>query len=257
VQQSSTCAVVLALSALGHLAAAPRHVSGEVLVAAAASLSALAPALSNAIRDETRIEPRFNFAGSNTLARQIVEGARVDVFISADESQMDLVEQAGRVVAGSRVNLLSNQLVVIVPQASRVPVSSAVDLNGASIRRLAMGDPRAVPAGVYGRRWLEAGRLWGSVAAKVVPLSSSPSVVAAVREGRADAGVVYLTDARGEPGVRVAYTVPIGEAPPIAYPIAAITGGRVADARLVIAWLASASARRLFEAAGFRVPASR
>ena len=235
---------------------AQRQIERDLFVAAAASLSGLAPTLSQALHAETGIDVRFNFAGSNTLARQIVEGARVDVFISADEAQMNVVENAGRVVAGTRADIVSNQLVVIVNAESRGALQSPDDLRHASIRRLAMGDPAAVPAGVYGRQWLESVRVWNDVAAKVVPLPSSPSVVAALREGRADAGIVYASDPLPS-NLRVAYAVPVEDAPRIVYPAAAIVGGRIPIARDFIAWLRSATARRLFEAAGFRAPVSR
>ena len=111
----------LRILAIGLLLAVPanptaqRPVRKELLVAAAASLSGLGPQLAKALHDATGIDVRFTFAGSNTLARQIVEGARIDVFISADSAQMDVVERAGKLVPGSRVDVVSNQLVVITP----------------------------------------------------------------------------------------------------------------------------------------------
>jgi molybdate transport system substrate-binding protein len=213
--------------------------------------------LTRAFHDASRIDVRFNFAGSNTLARQIVEGARVDAFISADPLQMDVVEHAGRVVAGSRVDIVSNQLVIIVPAGAGPAIRGPDDLGGAHVRRVAMGDPAAVPAGVYARRWLEAVRLWSAVEPKIVPLPSSPAALAAVREGRADAAVVYATDAKGHGGVRVAHIAAPEDAPQIVYPAAAITGGRQPYAQAFLAFLRSDAARRIFENAGFRLLANR
>jgi molybdate transport system substrate-binding protein len=244
-----TTAVVVLWTPIG---AAQRPVRRDLLVAAAASLSGIAPQLTRAFHDTSGIDLRFNFGGSNTLARQIVEGARVDAFVSADTAQMDVVERSGRVVAGTRVNVVSNQLVVIVG-ASPNPSGFAVDdLASARTQRVAMGDPAAVPAGVYGRRWLEAIRLWSMVEPKVVPLPSSPAVVAAVRAGRAAVGVVFASDAYGRHDVRVAYVVPRDDAPEIVYPAAAIAGGRIPQARQFIEFLRSAAAQRIFESAGFR-----
>lgn len=231
-----------------------RVVRGDLLVAAAGSLSGLAPDLTRAFHDASGRDVRFTFGGSNTLARQIVEGARVDVFISADVRQMDLVERAGRIVAGTRVNVVGNQLVIVVPTLSRHAWTGPDDLGSTVVSRLAMGDPDGVPVGVYGRRWLEAARLWSAVASKVIPLPSSPAVLAAVREGRAQAGIVYATDARAERAVRIAHVVDPADAPEILYPAAAIAGGREPDARLFLAFLRSAAAVHLFEAAGFRRP---
>ncbi len=196
---------------------------------------------------------QINLGGSNTLARQIVNGAPVDLFISADEAQMDVVEKAGRLVAASRTPLLSNRLVVIVPADSRAAVSAARDLGAAAVRRVAMGNPDAVPAGVYARRWLEQQALWHAVQPKIVPLPTVRAVLAAVREGRADAGIVYVTDARTEHAVRVAFEVPMNDVPFISCPAAVVRGPREAEAAKFLAYLRSAEARVVFEAAGFGV----
>jgi molybdate transport system substrate-binding protein len=243
------CALAATTPAGGSQAASP----GQLLVAAAASLSGLADHLTVAFRQETGQGLRFTFAGSNTLARQILEGAPVDVFISADVAQMDAVERAGRLVAGSRVDLLGNQLVVVVPPGASALVVRPDDLAGPAVRRIAMGDPGAVPVGVYGRQWLEDVRLWDRIQPKVVPLPSSPAAMAAVREGRAQAGIVFATDAIGQP-VRVAYVVAVQDAPPIVYPAAVIRGGRESEARAFLEFLQRPAARGIFEAAGFRAP---
>jgi molybdate transport system substrate-binding protein len=238
-----------------------KPVRRDMLVAAAASLGGIAPQLTQAFHDASGIDVRFNFAGSNTLARQIVEGARVDVFISADEAQMDVVERAGRVVAGSRADVVGNQLVILLntPLSAAAPAFRVDDLASPHLRRVAMGDPAAVPAGVYGRQWLEAIRLWGAVQPKVVPLTSSPAVVAAVMEGRADAGIVYLSDVwnRDRGSLRIAHRVSANDAPRIVYPAAAIAGGRVPLAREFINFLRSTRAQEIFASAGFRPLASR
>jgi molybdate transport system substrate-binding protein len=245
-----TVVVVVLLSAAA-VAAEQRPVRRDLLVAAAASLSGLAPELSRTFHDVSGIDVRFNFAGSNTLARQIVEGARVDAFISADAAQMDVVGRAGRVVAGSRVDVIGNQLVIVLNGPVSAPAISPDALAAPAVRRVAMGDPAAVPAGVYGRQWLENVRLWAAVRAKVIPLPSSPAVVAAVSEGRADAGVVYATDVT-KANLRIGYRVPLEDAPPIVYPAAVVTGGRIPLARQFVDFLRSAEAQRIFARAGFR-----
>jgi molybdate transport system substrate-binding protein len=249
---------VLALAAVAAAITFGGRSRETLFVAAAASLSGVAPRLAEAYRQDSGSVVRFNFAGSNTLARQIVEGARVDVFLSADEAQMDVVERAGRVVPGTRRPFAGNRLVVVVSARVEDAVQSPRDLAGARFARVAMGDPAAVPAGVYARRWLEAAGVWNQVAPKVVPLPSSPSVLAAVNEGRAEVGIVYASDvaahAAPAPGVRVALEVPRGDAPRIVYPAAAISGGRVEAARRFLAFLQTPAARQLFEHAGFLPP---
>jgi molybdate transport system substrate-binding protein len=230
--------------------------SGDVLVAAAASLSGLARPLTEKLQ-AAGLGVRFNFAASNTLARQIVEGARVDVFISADEAQMDVVQRAGRLVPGTRHDVLTNRLVVVVPAAAAVKALEPADLLAPWARRIAVGDPAAVPAGVYGRQWLERTGLWSKVLPKLVPLQSAPAVVAAVREGRADAGIVYATDALLNDQVRIAHHVNASAAPRIVYPAAAIAGNRVEQARAVLAWLRGSEAGAIFQAAGFGVVGER
>ena len=233
---------------LATLQGGERRGSPRLLVAAAASLSHLAPQLSEAFRETHRIEIRFNFAGSNTLSRQIVEGARVDVFMSADAAQMDNVEHAGRLITGTRFDGIGNQLMIVLSPST--PGSSVIrgapHLAGPAVRRLAMGDPAAVPVGVYARRWLEGAGVWDVVEPKVVPLPSSPAVLAAVNAGRADAGIVYATDA-----AHGAYVVPAAEAPRIAYPAAAVAGGRIAEARTFLEFLRGPAAGRIFQAARF------
>ena len=169
---------------------------------------------------------------------------------------MDVVERAGLLAAGTRADVLGNQLVVIVNRGRPVSIAGADDLTAPGISRVAMGDPDAVPAGVYGRQWLEAARVWSLVQPKVVPLPSSPAVVAAVREGRATAGIVYATDAISS-NLLVAHRVDTAAAPAIRYPAAAMSRGRVTDARTFLAFLHSDEAWRVFAAAGFLRPAPR
>lgn len=228
--------------------AAQRPGRRDLLIATAASLSPVSDLLARAFHDAHGLDIRFNFAGSNTLARQIIEGARVDVFISADERQMDAVAKAGRLVEGTRFNLLGNRLVVISMRsgADAARPFRLAELGEAGVRRIAMGDPDAVPVGVYGREWLQRIGLWTVVASKVVRLPSSPAVVAAVREGRAQAGIVYYTDVE-----RGAYVVPASDGPRIVYPAAAVAGGRQDDARLFLDFLRRPIAGGIFEGARF------
>lgn len=197
---------------------------------------------------------RVNAAGSQTLARQIVAGAQVDAFVSADGAQMDQVQAAGRLVPGTRLTLLTNQLVVVVPAGSARRIARAQDLAAPGIRRLAMGQPESVPAGVYGRQWLERAGVWTQIATRVVPLPSVRAALAAAREGRVDAAIVYATDARTAEGIAVAWRVPPGEAPPIAYVAGIMTGTRTAEAARFLAFLQAPAMRAVFEAAGFGLP---
>ncbi len=200
----------------------------------------------------------LNLAGSNTLARQIAEGAPVDLFISADAAQMDRVEQAGRILAGSRVDLLSNQLVVVVPDDRARLFRSPRDLLDPEIRRIAVGDPAAVPAGVYAKQYLEAQGLWPQLRAKIVPTMSVRGTLSAVEAGNADAGIVYRTDAAIATRAIVALAVPVEDGPSIEYPAAVIVDApNQAGARRFLAHLRGPDAAAVFERAGFIVRGTR
>ena len=143
-----------------------------ITVAAAVSLTDALTAAAREYPDSGRDQIRFNFAASNVLARQILSGAPVDVFISADGAQMDLVMKAGLLAAGTRVDLLTNQLAVVVPDDRARTFSGIKDLADPTYKRIALGDPAAVPAGVYAREYLEKEGLWESLQARVVPAVS-------------------------------------------------------------------------------------
>jgi molybdate transport system substrate-binding protein len=194
---------------------------------------------------------QVNAGGSNVLARQVAHGARVDVFVSADHAQMDVAAASGRLVAGSVRDLLSNTLVVVVPGGAPSATMTPADLAGPRVRRVALGNPQSVPAGVYARQWLERAGLWSAVSPKVVPTFTVRAALAAVRAGRVDAGVVFATDARTAPDVVVAYRVPAADAPAIRYPVAVVRGPREAEAGRFVQFLTSPAARAIFEAAGF------
>jgi molybdate transport system substrate-binding protein len=193
----------------------------------------------------------LSFGGSNDLARQIRAGAPAEVFVSASAERMDEVQGAGFVRPADRVDLLSNRLVVVVPAAAATALASASDLL--TVRRLALGDPEAVPAGIYARQWLEKSRLWERVRERVVPALDVRAALAAVESGNADAGIVYRTDAAISKRVRVALQVPEGEAPRIVYPAALLATANGPAPRAFFEHLRSAEARAVFERLGFEV----
>jgi len=204
-------------------------------------------------RAATGVTVALNAGGSNTLARQIVEGAKAGVFLSADEAQMDAVEKAGRIVAGTRTRLLTNELAIVVPKPS-TDFTLARLLEG-RIMRLAMGEPGAVPAGVYGRKWLEHEGAWARVVPKVVPFPTVRAVLSAVEAERVDAGIVYRTDALSS-SVRVIANISRKEHPylDITYPAAVIAGPSEAEARRFLEFLKGPAARAVFDRRGFGRP---
>jgi molybdate transport system substrate-binding protein len=230
----------------------------QITVSAALSLANAMEEIGQAWTQAGGVRVRFNFAASNTLARQIVNGAPVDVFISADEAQMDVVEKAGVLIAGSRAPVIRNQLAVAASPPRAAFVRENFFRAPPEIRRLALGDPDAVPAGVYAKQYLEQRGLWSAYAARVVPTANVRAALAAVENGSADAAIVYASDIRAARGAVQAFSVPIGEGPPILYPGAVVKSSRQrAAAERFLAFLRTADAQALFARHGFLPLASR
>jgi molybdate transport system substrate-binding protein len=245
-------AILVLLPAMA-LAAVPRaaHPADEVVVFAAASLTDALAEIGKEFEARSGARLVFSFAGSNDLARQIRAGAPADVFVSASVERMDEVERAGLVRAGDRVDLLSNSLVVVVPSGSSLVVKAPEDLLRA--RRLALGDPEAVPAGIYARQWLEGRGLWAALRERVVPTLDVRAALFAVESRAVDAGIVYRTDVALSKRVRVAFDVPAREVPRIVYAAALLASSRRPSARAFFEDLRSPSARAVFERLGFFV----
>jgi molybdate transport system substrate-binding protein len=224
-----------------------------LVVSVAASVYDALEEIAGLYRAATGVTVALNAGGSNALARQIVEGARAGLFLSADELQMDAVEKAGRIVRGTRTKLLTNELAIVVPQSSTVHTLQGV-LEG-RVNRLAMGEPAAVPAGVYGRKWLEHEGAWSRLQSKVVPFPTVRAVLSAVENGRVDAGIVYRTDAMTS-SARAIGNVSSKQHPylDITYPVAVITGPAEAEARRFLEFLKGPAARAIFDKRGFGSP---
>jgi molybdate transport system substrate-binding protein len=192
-------------------------------VAAAISLNDALEEIGRAYTAAGAGQVRFNFAGSNVLARQIINGAPADLFISADQEQMNVVEKANGLVAGSRVNLLSNALAIVSSPERAALVRDQFARAPAEIRRLAIGDPAAVPAGVYARQYLESQGLWKAYESRIVPTTNVRAALTAVETGAVDAAIVYVTDAAAAKNAVVALVVPVERGPRILYPAAILT----------------------------------
>jgi len=248
--------LVVAALAVATLAGCTGQSHAPLRVSAAVSLSESLTAAVRQWERETGESATLNFAASNVLSRQIEEGAPVDLFISADTLQMERLVVRRVVIANSVVPLLSNQLVVVTPVDRPLPAPAPGGLADPRVGRVALGDPAAVPAGIYARQWLERIDLWSRVASKVVPTSSVRAALAAVEAGNADAAVTYRTDAVGRERVRVEYLVPVDQGPRISYPIGIVAASRQAEkASALLSWLRGDVASGVFKAAGFDVPA--
>jgi len=242
---ATACAVVVPSAAQRRPAA-----TRQVVVSAAVSLTDVLQQIAPLYQQATGEQLVLNLGASNTLARQIRFDAGVDVFISADEAQMNTV--AMQIDDASRIDLLSNQLAIAVPDDRPRSMMSARDLLDPTFRRIAIGDPAAVPAGVYAKQYLQSIGIWSDVTRKVVPAGSVRLALAAVESGGADAAIVYHTDVAMATHAREALLIPAAEGPRIVYPAAIVRAGKNHEGgRRFLAFLQTPAAAAIFTRAGF------
>jgi molybdate transport system substrate-binding protein len=231
------------------LVALPLH-AASVTVFAAASLTDSLKEIAALYEKQSGDKIVLNFAGSGLLARQIQEGAPADIFFSADETRIDALERQG--LLETRVNLLGNALVAVVLKDNPNKIASADDLRSPNVKRIALGEPKLVPAGTYARSYLEERKLWPAIAPKVIPCESVRAVLAAVESGNVDIGIVYQTDAAISKNVKVAFALPVAEGLKIIYSVALVKESKQpAASRKFLAWLKSESSAEVFRRAGF------
>lgn len=240
---------------LGSMVSEPANAQPKptLLVSAAASLQ-------DALKDidplfkaaNPRVEVNYNFGASGTLQKQIEQGAPADIFISAAPKQMDALQQQNLLLSDSRRTLLTNRLVLVVPKTSSLKLTSFKQLNQPAVRRIAIGEPRSVPAGQYAEEVLRKLGVWDALQPKLVLGNSVRNVLSVVESGNADAGIVYSTDAKIAPAVKVVVTAPAGTHAPIVYPMAVLKASKNPQmARAYLQFLATPKAKAVFEKLGF------
>ncbi|WP_317203290.1 molybdate ABC transporter substrate-binding protein [Janthinobacterium sp.] len=247
----STLARLLSTALLA--AAAASASAGELLVSAASSLSNAFKEAAQAYEAQypgTKVA--LNFAASGVLLQQIVKGAPVDVFASADQETMDTAQKQGLIV--ERRDFVRNSLVLVVPADSRFHVKQLSDLGQAAITRVAISNPASVPVGRYAQRALEAAKMWTSVQAKAISTQNVRQSLDYVARGEVDAGFVYNTDAAlMKDKVRVAFEVPLDVA--VSYPIASVKGGaNGAEAQRFVGFMLTPPAQAILAKYGFLKP---
>jgi len=226
----------------------------EILVAAAASLTDALKDIGKAYQAKSKHKILLTLGPSNFLARQIDEGAPADMFFSADLAQMDLLEKNGRLEPGSRKNLLSNQLVIVVPADSKLAIASPKDLLKSDVKKIALADPAAVPVGVYASKYLADEGLWDKMKPKIVPVLDVRATLASVESGNVEAGFVYKTDAAISKKVKIVFEVPIEKGPKITYPVALIKESKKKEAaRDFMNYVSGAAGKSAFKKYGFVV----
>ena len=257
--RSLAATFAMAIGGLASFGAAPALAADAktpVSVFAAASLKESFDEAARAYEREAGAPVKVTCAASSALARQIEQGAPADVFVSADLDWMDYLQQRALVDAGSRRNLLGNTLVLIAPVDAKggpVALRRGIDLRPRlGEGRLALGLTASVPAGKYARAAFEHFGVWTQLAPRVAETENVRAALMLVARGEAPLGVVYASDARAEPRVRVLATFPANAHPPIVYPVAHLKNARHPDAAAFVRWLGSRNAGAIFRRHGFR-----
>lgn len=226
----------------------------EVNVSAAASLTDVMGQLATAYQAiDPNVTLTFNFEASGTLQTQIEEGAPADLFISAAQKQMKALDEKGLVASATKVDLLENKVVLVVPAtATDSAIKSFEDVAKEDVKVVAIGDPESVPAGQYAQEVFTSLNIWDAVSAKATLGKNVREVLAWVESADADCGVVYATDAAITEGVKVIAEAPEGSCDRIVYPAAVLTNATQPEAAQgFLDYLQTAEATALFEAAGF------
>jgi molybdate transport system substrate-binding protein len=254
-----------------------RHLTLWVGIAAAVGVATLGPtiavaqeraitifaaaSLKNAIDDTNAVFSKqagirvvVSYAATPALVKQIEQGAPADVFLSADLQWMDYAAERKLIRTDTRVNLLGNKLVLIAAKESRldnVAIAPGFDIARlAGDGRIAVADVKAVPAGRYAKTALEALGAWPAAERKLAQAENVRAALAFVSRGEAPVGIVYATDAKIDPGVKIVGTFPDGSHPPVTYPVAATANAKPEAARY-LDFLRTPTVRSIFETYGF------
>lgn len=245
---------ILALSGCGQpQTKAPADPAVELTVSAAVSLKdALGEIQKNYQAKHANVKISYNLGASGALAKQIEEGAPADIFISAAVKQMDDLAKKNLIKKETRKNLVENQLVLIVPKDSKLPLAKFEDLTKKEVTKFAMGAPESVPAGQYTQQTLKKLNIVDTVMPKAVLAKDVRTVLTYVETGNVEAGTVYKTDASVSDKVKIVAAAPAGSHDPVVYPLAVLAATKqVKAAEDFAAYLAGAEAQAVFAKYGF------
>lgn len=248
------CALLLAIAAA---LASVRPAVADPVVFAAASLKDGLDAVIDAWAAESGGGATVSYGGSGTLARQIELGAPADLFVSANAQWMDYLEAAGLVDGATRVDLLSNRIVLVAPSGRATDLAVVPGFGLAEALgdgRLAVANVAAVPAGIYAKAALQTLGVWDDVEDRLAQAENVRAALAYVARGEAPLGIVYGTDAAVEPRVVVVGVFPLGSHPAIIYPAALTVDANDPMAASLLDFLKSPRAAAIFGQFGFAVP---
>ena len=249
-----TVKIVLALALAGGLSTPTFSQDKGLTIFAAASMKNALDDVDAAYTAKTGVKVTASYAASSALAKQIDQGAPADIFLSADTDWMDYATKQKTIKPDTRTNLLGNSIVLIAPKDSsvnNVTIATGFDLAKlAGNGRIATGDVASVPVGKYAKAALEKLGAWEAAAPKFAMAESVRAALTLVARGEAVLGIVYATDAKVEPAVKIVGTFPADSHAPIIYPVAATTSAG-AGAANYLDFLRTSAAKAIFEKYGF------
>ncbi|MCF8476373.1 MAG: molybdate ABC transporter substrate-binding protein [Pseudolabrys sp.] len=236
-------------------AAAQEKAQDTLTVFAAASMRNALDDVNAAFAKATGVKVVASYAASSALAKQIEQGAPGDVYVSANVKWMDYLIGKKLIAAPTRVNLLGNALVLIAPKNSKlnhVVIGKGFDIAElAGDGRIAVADVKAVPAGLYAKAALESLGAWAAAERKLAMAENVRATLAYVARNEAPLGIVYATDAKVEPKVKIVGIFPEDSHPTITYPVAATAESKNPHVGRYLIFLRSSAAKAIFETYGF------
>jgi molybdate transport system substrate-binding protein len=237
----------------------PENIPQELTLSAAVSLADAMEEIKGLYEKKSSNTLLVNYGSSGALLQQIEQGAPVDVFISAAQQQMDTLQDTGLILVESRVDLLENDVVLIIPAMNEnKDIQDFQSLQKDSVRHLAIGEPESVPAGRYAKEVLTSLKLWDTLEEKLILGKDVRQVLTYVETGNVDAAIVYMTDAQASDKIKVVAAAPTGSHTPVTYPAAIVKStGRQRAAEDFMIFLQGEEAASLFEKYGFTFAAGK
>lgn len=225
-------------------------ISPSLTISAAASLKEAIAEIQQLYTQQQPVTITNNFGASGSLQQQIEQGAPVDIFICAATTQMDALQQKELILTDTRKNILSNQVILIAHKNSNL-VSNFKDLTSARVQKIALGEPKSVPAGKYAQEVLTFYNIFTQIKPKIIYAKDVRQVLTYVETGNVDAGIVYLTDAKLS-DVKIIAIAPANSHSPVVYPVAVIKASKnINAAKKFVQFLSSKPASDVFNKYGF------
>jgi molybdate transport system substrate-binding protein len=226
----------------------------DITVSAAISLKNAFEEIGKLYEAQNGTKCIFNFGASGDLLKQIAGGAPVDVFASAAQMEMDEADKQGLIVTATRADFAANSVVLIVPAGAKISLKSFEGLSSAEIKKIAVGNPKTVPAGRYAEEVFGSYQMLSSIKDKLIYAENVRQVLDYVVRDEVDAGVVYATDAATRSKeIKIIAAAPEASHKPVVYPIAVIKGTKSeADAKAFISLVLSPEGKKILQKYGFK-----